>query len=201
MKRRIILCVFLLALSSFSIWAQSQAIVISKQAQIREIASRTGKVISTLKKDTKLKLKSNEHKNGWYNVSVLNGDQKGWIHGNDIKILDNDVTSTEWKLIDFTLGQNQIKGYYSYRPNIVKISPNLYKAWVKYENLEQDTTKLMLFEMNCKSRQFRPTEVIDYDSEGKIIKRVSNPNSEFRDVIPETMSEAVFTMICSEIAK
>ena len=67
--------------------------------------------------------------------------------------------------------------------------------------MELDTTKLMLFEMNCKSREFRPIEIIDYDSEGKVIRRKADSNTEFRNMIPDTMSETVFTTICSEISK
>lgn len=77
-------------LGSFSIKAQTGAVVVSKFAQFRTQPTKTSKIIFTVKKGAKFKLESDEGKNGWYYVSILNGNQKGWIEGENIKFVEND---------------------------------------------------------------------------------------------------------------
>src|SRR5215213_2702333 len=91
MKRRISFTILIAVACAVSTWAQREAVVTSKTAQFRESPSKTAKVIFTVRKGAKLKLESTGHKNGWYSISVLNGKQKGWIHGNDIKIDYTDI--------------------------------------------------------------------------------------------------------------
>lgn len=93
MKSRLLLIFFIIAICSFSAFAQAQAIVITKTAQFRAKPSKTAKVLFTVKKGAKLKIEDELPENGWYRVSVLKGNQKGWMHGNAIKLDDFDVDS------------------------------------------------------------------------------------------------------------
>lgn len=55
-------------------FSQQNVTVISKTASFREKPNKTAKIIFTVKRGAKFHLESETHKNGWYNVSVLEED-------------------------------------------------------------------------------------------------------------------------------
>ena len=132
MKRLILFVFIIITLYSVSAMAQNQATVIINQAQVREKPLKSSKLIFTAKKNTKLKLESIEHKNGWYYVSILNSNQKGWIFGNDIKI-------DEKRLVEVTLTTNEsVKGeFISASPMSIQIAVRRNIVTLNWNDIKQ----------------------------------------------------------------
>ena len=147
MKSRILLIALLAVLCSLSVIAQSQAEVITKTAKFHEKPSIKSKVIFTAKHGAKFKVESETHKNGWYYVSTLKGNVKGWMYGNSIKIgptngeanAEDDVYTAMAKMSLAGEGWDPIakaerKNYqinYFFNPSKISKADNLVNFWIK----------------------------------------------------------------------
>jgi hypothetical protein len=84
---KIYLSTILILIFAFGIYAQT-GLVTTPSAQIRIQPSNKSKIVSTVKKGAKFNLLSNKNQSGWYQVAFIGSKLKGWIHGNNIKIID-----------------------------------------------------------------------------------------------------------------
>lgn len=72
----------------------STAVVISKQANLRNGPSSSRAVLLKVEKDDALTLVSRERAGPWYNVIHVRSGKVGWINGNAIKLLETQAQST-----------------------------------------------------------------------------------------------------------
>lgn len=69
-----------------SVFAQSEAVVIKRTAQLRAKPAKAAALILTVKVNTKLDVLSTKPQTGWYRVKARTANRIGWIDGNSIKI-------------------------------------------------------------------------------------------------------------------
>lgn len=222
LKIYILLVFILVGLCASQSFAQTQAIVISNQAQFREKPSKTAKVIFTVKKGTKFKLESVTNKNGWYYVSVLNGNQKGWIHGNDIKLSGVVAEKTlqtkdDWQLVTYS----DVANYYL-SPSRVNLKDGIVDFWIKVVALDKKAYLDQMFKTlfnkpfppemsadnylhslekylgNCKTSRLSRIKEVSYWKDGSTGGYdVSDRTVTLYEVVPNSIGEAMLLKACS----
>ena len=55
-----------------------------------------------------------------------------------------------------------------------------------------------LYQFDCKSKKYKVVEVVDYDSNGKVLAREKTTESKWIDVIPESISDKLFKVVCND---
>lgn len=85
MRKHIIAILWVLFSTWQAVTAQdTQAVVVTPTAKFYTKPSIKSKLILTAKTGARFYVLSPDHKNGWYHVSLLGGNVKGWIYGNNI---------------------------------------------------------------------------------------------------------------------
>lgn len=81
---KIFITVVLTLLFTFSVFAQKQAEVIVTSTYLRKSPDSNSEKVQTVQKGDKITVEKAKDTNGWYYVSVLNGQVKGWIRKDTI---------------------------------------------------------------------------------------------------------------------
>jgi Ca-activated chloride channel homolog len=84
---RVFINIGLALLFTFSTFAQTQSEVVVPETFLRELPSPTAKKIQTVNKGDKITFIKTQETDGWYYISTLNGQVKGWINRNTISPL------------------------------------------------------------------------------------------------------------------
>jgi Ca-activated chloride channel family protein len=82
---KIIITIVLILLFAFSVFAQRQAEVIVTSTFLRKSPDATAEKVQTVQNGEKLIFEKAQDKNGWYYVSILNGNVKGWIRKDTVR--------------------------------------------------------------------------------------------------------------------
>ncbi len=99
--KTVIIFLFVLILSA-SAFGQTKALVLTKTAVIKQQPNIKSKTIYTLKKDETISLETTDSTDGWYKVSDLKGNYKGWIKNTAIKLI---IANNQWYSVG-TLDEN-----------------------------------------------------------------------------------------------
>lgn len=196
MKRQIFFAVLVMALCSVSIWAQTNATIITLQSNIRESASIDSEVLATVKKGAKVKVLSTEHVYGWYYISY--GKIKGWIHGNNIKIAGiKAVTKTSKAKDEWKYYTSSSEGNFYYNPGKMSRKGSIVRVWTKrVSKTTYETLSMIQYEVQCSTEQIRSIAGALYNTNGSVYRSWDNQKARFESIIPETVSEALFEKLC-----
>jgi len=82
---KIYITIILTLLFAFSVFAQKQAEVIVTSTFLRKSPDSTGEKLQTIQKGEKITFEKSQDTNGWYFVSILNGQVKGWIRKDTVR--------------------------------------------------------------------------------------------------------------------
>lgn len=210
-----LLLIFIL-IFSFSVFGQT-AIVIIPKAVFRERPTPNAKVIFTVKKGAKFKLESEEHTNGWYYVSLLKGNVKGWIYGDGIKI--NNPNDNLPDLTKYEISNKKAKGDYideldkavgfhkpgwfhygtskdsSFYYNAAKLTRqnSSIRVWTEQRNKDtNEVTSMILTELNCSTQRIRYLAGMNY----KTNRSWDMPNAQFAVIFPDSVGEGLYKKVC-----
>lgn len=193
----------LILVLSLSAMAQT-ATVITQNAVLRERTSVTGKILSKARYNTKYKLESQEHTNGWYLVSLSKGKIKGWINGNDIEIQSgvNDkplnyskIYKDEW--LEYTITETAV---YYYNPSKLIREGFTMKTWVKEKNsVNLKTQGVAQYQVDCKNLKVRTLALVSYNEDGSIFNSFDTPNSKYSTIIPDSVGDRLAKTVCNPV--
>ncbi len=213
MKHQIVFVFLLICGFCMTVLAQTQAVVTSKIAQFRTRSTKSAKIILTVKKGAKFKLEDTRNMNGWYYVSVLNGNQKGWIEAASVKILDSsdevdfsilddDIILDElikederWKII-----REDDKSVFLVDTYTLKEQWGVRIVWIKYvpknTPVKRIAYSLELNHYNCPARTTQIQSITYYNSKYELL-RTDDSAQELVNIIPSSVGEVLFLRICS----
>lgn len=209
--RPLILIILLVIGSSLQVVAQ-RAIVIKDTATFYSKPSAKSKVIFTVKKGASFKLESLDSTHGWYYVSAVAGNVKGWIYGNSIKItgVRSETEEGERKQPDYsTLYKNEWQMFtttpqgvvYSFNPSTIKkdgLSVSIWAWTVEGKSVNKKTMYLEQF--NCREDRYRLLSVVEYGDDGDLKKSTETPEASWSAIVPESTSDTLKGLVC-DLAK
>jgi len=68
------------------------------------------------------------------------------------------------------------------------------RLWIK--TVRSQETETVAYDVNCRTKRMSTNSVIDYDANGKILKR-SDVSSEWQQIVPDTIGEQFYNGACS----
>jgi hypothetical protein len=74
--------------------------------------------------------------------------------------------------------------------DVKKIDP---EQSIRYQLYHHET---ILWELDCHAKLIRAEEFIDFDKDGKVLKRHRNPPTEWTPIFPKTGGEALYRKVC-----
>lgn len=142
---KILAPLILTAFLALSVFAQ-RAVVIKPTANFYTKPSIKSKVIFSVKKGASFKLENTDSQHGWYYVSVVGGNVKGWIQGNDIKLIGvekwPDLTKAavkdEWQLIDTMEESDNLFVFRYFNPAKAVREGDIVRFWIKGEPINKE---------------------------------------------------------------
>lgn len=188
------------------------AIVISEKTSLRGTSTNKGLVVDILAKNDTVEIV--KQKGAWFLVQSLK--YVGWVQGNDIKILSNNVVYVRpivipngWALI--AESEKTADGIqYFYQPSTVKTDIlGFKKVWVrvipyypakynqKYKMPKNTAFFHQLFTAQCSEDRYSMESGVLYDEKEEIIKVSNSVGTTFyAPVIPGTVAENIFKKLC-----
>ena len=82
---KIFITIVLTLLFVFTVYAQKEAEVIVTSTFLRKSPDSTAEKVQTIQKGEKITFEKTQDTNGWYYVSILNGQVKGWIRKDTVR--------------------------------------------------------------------------------------------------------------------
>jgi len=82
---KICITIVLTLFFAFSVYAQKQAEVIVTSTFLRKSPDSGAEKVQTVQKGEKITFEKTQEKNGWYYVSISNGEVKGWIRKDTVR--------------------------------------------------------------------------------------------------------------------
>jgi TonB family protein len=188
--KTVIIFLFVLILSA-SVFGQTKALVLTKTAVIKQQPNIKSKTIYTLKKDETISLETTDSTDGWYKVSDLKGNYKGWIKNTAIKLI---IANNQWYSVG-TLDEN-----YQFYINPYRISKKNGNTlfWLKRSHVKTYDYQLSHQEVNCKENKWRSIEFVSYDRNGDVKKAGSYNETTLKTIIPDSQIEIILEDICGE---
>ncbi|MGI9034694.1 MAG: SH3 domain-containing protein [Pyrinomonadaceae bacterium] len=208
-----IYCLIILVLTLVGAgFGQNKVVVIAKQVNVRDLPSAQGKIVFKVFKGTNLDSLLDDSKDGWYAVVNPKTKKRGWIHGNTIKILNQEKTEDGeflTGLIDVINGRvprsidgwityaSSSKEIFSYNPSRTTRRNGLIQVWTKSVSSEtyKETGKVQ-YEINCRQLRLRSLAGVKYNSGGEVYDDWDTPYSVFSSPVPESIGEALVYKIC-----
>lgn len=89
---------------------------------------------------------------------------------------------------------------YSYQlDSLNNIAPHTYRFWIEAKEVEKEMTyrALLWLEVNCQKQEYDFRRLISYDKNGAVVSDDDLTDSELSEVLPGTLSAAIFTKICA----
>jgi uncharacterized protein YgiM (DUF1202 family) len=175
-------------------------VVITKQANVRDMPSVQSKVVGKVKKGDKLTVSASE--SPWFYVT--NGKLRGWIHGSTIEVIEEkEETSANSKSKNYRksykdewlfITKASEKDYY-YNPSTMVKTKSLLKVWTKKVTPDEGSTRTLM-EINCSLNSYRVLRVVFYNTSGSVSDDIDNSEGEFKDIIPDTVMDAIAEAVC-----
>jgi len=82
---KICITIVLTLFFALSVYAQKQAEVIVTSTFLRKLPDSGAEKVQTVQKGEKITFEKTQEKNGWYYVSISNGEVKGWIRKDTVR--------------------------------------------------------------------------------------------------------------------
>lgn len=113
----------------------------------------------------------------------------GWVY------LDESVTKIKYYVKDIELSDNYTKDYVCWVKTVN--SPKHYKDKKGNWIIKQSDYSIERWKIYCSSKSYALLYYVNYNSKGQVISS-DKLRGEIDEVIPDTMSEAVFDFVCSK---
>jgi hypothetical protein len=176
---------------SIGTFGQTKALVSTNIALIKQQPNIKSKTIYKLKKGEIVSLETTDSTNGWYEVSVLTGDYKGWVKNTGIKLI---TANNQWYQVA-TLDEDY--QFYINPSRISKKNGNVL-FWLKRSHLKTYDYQLSYQEADCKAFKWRSLEFANYDRNGNVGKTGFYNETSLKTVIPDSQVEIIITFGASE---
>jgi len=120
---------------------------------------------------------------------VFENVANGWVY------IDESVTKIKYYVKNIEASDGYSKDYTFWVKTVN--SPKTYKDKKGNWKTKQSGYSLERWKVYCGSKRYALLSYVDYDSKGQVISS-GKLVGEIKDVVPETMAEAVFDFVCSK---